>query len=180
MNELFVRQSFLQRMVAFLGICGCVSCYVAMFPAMLLGIVGTVGISSSTSIPLLNAYMDSVLFQPILILSIFFLIAGLLPSGARPIIVAVLGGLGVFVSMNVYMSEWLFTMSFSLISLAYFLAFRKTKAPQLQFAIVLLLAIVTLGVMDIVRSVFSAPPPHIPADVQQQRIDNRTMDIMNL
>lgn len=147
------------KLLPSLGVCGSVSCYVAMFPAILLGVIGIFGISSSATLSGLNVYANSVFFQPILILSILFLVAGILRYGAQPIALSVLGGIGVFVSMNIYMREWLFTLSFAFISLAYLLVFLKTKSPQFKFALALLLAVVILGVIDIGRTSFASPNP---------------------
>ncbi len=130
-----------------------------MFPAILLGIVGIFGLSSSRTLDGLNAYMGSMLFQPILIVSILFLIIGLLRYGKTPLVLSVLGGIGIFVSMNFYMTKWLFTLSFGILALAYYLAFRKSKASQLKVALALLLAVVVLGAVDIGRTTFSSPNP---------------------
>ena len=144
------------KTLSFLGVCGCNSCYVAMFPAILLGIIGVFGLSSAQTLGALNAYMGSVLFQPILIISILLLIVGLLRYGKTPITLSVLAGIGIFVSMNFYMRNWLFTLSFVILTLAYYLAFRKTKTPQLKIALVFLIAVVLLGVVDIGRSLLPA------------------------
>lgn len=150
-------KAFGEKLRAFLGVCGCFSCYAAMFPAILLGIVGIFGFSSPQTLDALNAYMGSVLFQPILIISILLLIVGLLHYGKTPLVLSVLAGIGIFVSMNFYMRGWLFTLSFGILALAYYLAFRKTKAQQLKVALVLLLAVVFLGVIDVGRTAFSSP-----------------------
>jgi len=151
-----------EKLRAFLGVCGCLSCYAAMFPAILLGIVGIFGVSSSQTLNTLNAYMDSALFQPILIISILFLIIGLLHYGRIPLSLSIVAGLGIFVSMNFYMREWLFTFSFGILALAYYLAFKKTKTGTLKIALVLLLLVVVLGVIDLGRSALSAPSPSQP------------------
>lgn len=143
------------KLTSFLGVCGCVSCYIAMFPAILIGLIGIVGLSTSATAGALNAYMASALFQPILILSILFLITGIFRYGAVPLWLSLLGGIGVFASMNFYMHAWLFTLSFTLLALAYYLAYRKSKSPQLKFALVLLLAVVVLGAADTGRSLSS-------------------------
>ncbi|MBI3576944.1 hypothetical protein HY086_02825, partial [Candidatus Gottesmanbacteria bacterium] len=70
----------------------------------------------------LNAYTASALFQPILIVSIIFIIIGIIPYGKVALWLSTLGGIGIFMSMNFYMREWLFTFSFVLIAFAYFLA----------------------------------------------------------
>jgi len=155
-------KTFGEKLRAFLGICGCLSCYVAMFPAILLGIVGIFGLSSSQTLNALNVYMGSVLFQPILVISILLLIVGLLRYGKTPLVLSILAGLGILASMNFYMTEWLFTLSFGILALAYYLAFRKTKTPQLKVALVLFLAVVILGVIDLGRSALSAPSPSQP------------------
>lgn len=166
------------RLLSFLGVGGSVSCYVAMFPAILLGIVGILGISRAATLNALTAYMGSFLFQLVLILSILFLISGVLKYGAQPVLLSLLGGLGVFASMNLYVSEWLFTLSFAFIALAYLFVFRKTKAPQFKFALVLLIMVVTLGAIDVARSARSAPTPHVPARTHQH--NNRAMDMMKI
>lgn len=127
-----------------------------MFPAILLGIVGIFGLSSSLTLSALNAYMGSVLFQPILIISILLLIIGLLRYEKAPLALSVLAGIGIFVSMNFYMRSWVFTLSFTLLALAYYLAFRRTKVPQLKIALIFLIAVVLLGVVDIGHSVLPA------------------------
>jgi len=146
------------KILSFLGVCGCLSCYVAMFPAILLGIVGIFGVSSSQTLNALNTYMGSVLFQPILIISILFLIIGVLRYGKIPLSLSIVAGLGIFVSMNFYMQEWLFTLSFVILALAYYLAFQKAKTGTLKIALVLLLAVVVLGIIDLGRSALSTPP----------------------
>ena len=154
---------FGEKLRAFLGVCGCLSCYVAMFPAILLGIVGIFGVSSSQTQNALNAYMGSVLFQPILIISTLFLIISLLRYGKFPLGLSIVAGLGIFVSMNFYMREWLFTLSFGILALAYYLAFQKAKTRTLKIALVLLLAVVLLGVIDLGRSALSTPSPSPPS-----------------
>ncbi len=72
------------RILSFLGVCGCISCYVAMFPALLLGLIGVLGFSQPSTVSALDAYMGFVLFQPILIVSILFLAAGMLRYGKLP------------------------------------------------------------------------------------------------
>ena len=154
-----------EKLRAFLGVCGCLSCYAAMFPAILLGIVGIFGVSSSQTQNALNAYMGSVLFQPTLIISILFLIISLLRYGKIPLSLSIIAGLGIFVSMNFYMREWLFTLSFGILALAYYLAFRKAKTRQLKVALVLLLAVVILGVIDLGRSIVPIrSEPAIPSN----------------
>jgi len=138
-----------------------------MFPAILLGIIGILGLSQLSTISALNAYVASVLFQPILVVSITFLIVGIIPYGKAPLWLSTLGGIGIFMSMNFYMQEWLFTFSFMLIALAYFLALRDTKTPQFKFAFVLLTVVVIFGVIDTVRS------------LQSQLMNNNTMNMMN-
>jgi len=138
-----------------------------MFPAILLGVIGILGLSQLSTISALNAYAASALFQPILVVSIILLIVGIIPYGKASLWLSTLGGIGIFVSMNFYMREWLFTFSFVLIALAYFLALRHTKTPQLKFAFVLLTAVVILGIIDTVRS------------LQPQLMNNNTMNMMN-
>lgn len=65
---------------------------------------------------------------------------------------SILDGIGIFISMNFYMREWLFTFSFALVVLAYFFALCQTKSPQLKFVFILLVAVVILGVIDVGRS----------------------------
>jgi len=137
-----------------------------MFPALLLGIIGVLGFSQSSMVSALNAYTGFVLFQPILIVSIIFLVAGMLRYGKLPLWLSILGGIGIFLSMNVYMREWLFTLSFAVVALAYYLALRHTKSPQLTFALVLLVGVVGLGVVDIGRSL--ATPPSNPSQARPQ------------
>lgn len=167
-NQTGDNKAFGEKLRSFLGICGCLSCYIAMFPAILLGIVGIFGLSNAQTLNALNAYMGSVLFQPILIISILFLIVGLLRYGKMPIVLSALAGIGIFVSMNFYMRSWFFTFSFALLALAYFLAYRKSKSTQLKTAIVLISAVVILGVIDIGRTAFSSPNPQNNIVPQQQ------------
>lgn len=155
------------KLTSFLGVCGCVSCYVAMFPAILLGVIGVLGLSTSATAGALNAYMASVFFQPVLVVSIFFLIAGIFRYGAVPLWLSLLGGIGVFASMNLYMHAWLFTLSFTLLALAYFLAYQKSRAPQLKFAFILLALVVLLGIVDVGRDVFAATGPKDATAPQQ-------------
>lgn len=165
---------FGEKLRSFLGVCGCLSCYVAMFPAILLGVMGIIGLSSSQTLNALNAYMGSVLFQPILVISILFLIIGLLRYGRIPLILSIIAGLGIFVSMNFYMRGWLFTLSFGILALAYYLAFQKTKAQPLKITLILLLAVVALGIIDIGRAAFSSPSSSdsaSPAAIPQNRMD---------
>mgnify|MGYP001581705186 CR=1 FL=1 len=167
-NQTSGDKAFGEKLRAFLGVCGCLSCYVAMFPAILLGIVGIFGLSSSQAQNALNTYMSSILFQPILIISILFLIVSLLRYGKIPLSLSIVAGLGIFVSMNFYMTEWLFTLSFGILALAYYIAFRKTKANPLKIALVLLLAVVVLGIIDIGRAAFLSPNPQNNNAPQQQ------------
>lgn len=167
-NEPILSSNAKTKISSFLGVCGCISCYIAMFPAILLGIVGIFGLSNAQTLGALNAYMGSVLFQPILIISILLLIIGLLRYGKTPIALSVLAGIGIFVSMNFYMKNWLFTLSFVILALAYYLAFRETKTQQLKIALVFLAAVVLLGVVDIGRTVFSPPNPQNNNIPQQQ------------
>lgn len=155
--------AFGEKLRTLLGVCGCISCYFAMFPAIALGIVGIFGLSTSQTLDALNAYMGSVLFQPILVLSILLLVAGLLRYGKTPLILSILAGIGIFTSMNFYMRAWLFTLSFAVLALAYYFAFRKAKIPQLKITLIFIIAVVLLGVVDIGRSVLpvqSSTPNH--------------------
>jgi len=161
-----------EKLRAFLGVCGCLSCYVAMFPAIILGIIGIIGLSTSQTLNVLNAYMSSILFQPILIISILLLIVGLLRYGKTPLVLSILAGFGIFVSMNFYMRAWLFTLSFGILALAYYLALEKSKTKQLKVALVFLLAVVILGVVDLGRSI--VPTRSQPA------IPSNNMDMMNM
>ena len=177
-NQTGGNTAFGEKLRAFLGICGCLSCYAAMFPAILLGIVGILGLSSAQTFDALNAYMGSVLFQPILIISILLLIIGLLRYGKTPLVLSILAGIGIFASMNFYMRAWLFTLSFGILALAYYLAFRKTKAQPLKIALVLLLAVVLLGAIDLGRFaissyLFSPSQPSIPPNPNN-------VDMMNM
>lgn len=156
------------KLLSFLGVCGCVSCYFAMFPAILLGIVGVLGLSTSATTGALNAYMNSIFFQPILVFSILFLIIGLIRYGNTPLLLSVVSGVGIFVSMNFYMRSWFFTLSFALLALAYFFAYRKLKSAQLKIALILILAVVILGVIDIGRTAFLSPNPQNNAVPRQQ------------
>lgn len=167
-NQIGDNKAFGEKLRSFLGVCGCLSCYIAMFPAILLGIVGIFGLSSTQTLDALNAYMSSVLFQPILIISILLLIVGLLRYGKTLIVLSALAGIGIFVSMNLYMRSWFFTFSFVLLALAYLLAYRKSKSMQLKMAFVLILAVVILGVIDIGRIAFSSPNPQNNIVPQQQ------------
>lgn len=160
------------KISSFLGVCGCLSCYIAMFPAILLGIIGILGLSQSRATSALNAYMASALFQPILIISILFLIVGIFRYGQASLWLSILGGIGIFVSMNFYMREWLFTLSFALIALAYFFALRQTRSPQLQFAFVLLTTVVILGIVDIGR-------PFLTKDSAPSQTQPLRMKMMN-
>lgn len=166
------------KITSFLGVCGCISCYVAMFPAILLGVIGVLGLSQSSTTSALNAYMDSVLFQPILIVSIIFLVAGIFRYGKLPLWLSILGGIGIFISMSFYMQEWLFTLSFAFLALAYFFALRRTKAPQLKFAFILLAAVVIFGLIDIGRTF--ATKNSTPSQTQPQSTNSNSMDIMNV
>jgi hypothetical protein len=91
------------------------------------------------------------------------LIISLLRYGRIPLSLSIVAGLGIFVSMNFYMREWLFTLSFGILALAYYLAFQKVKTQPLKIALVLLLAVVVLGVTDIGRSALSTPSPSQPS-----------------
>lgn len=153
------------KISSFLGVGGCLSCYVAMFPAILLEIVGILGLSQSAASSALNVYMASVLFQPVLLVSILFLIAGITKYGKLPVGLSVLGGIGIFISMNFSMREWLFTLSFAFVALAYFFAFRQTKATQLKFVFILLVAVVILGIVDMGRILFSFSSTQLPPPV---------------
>lgn len=177
LNEPIISPNAKTKTMSFLGVCGCISCYVAMFPAILLGIIGVFGLSQRGAASALNAYMGSVLFQPILVVSILFLIAGIFRYGKLPVWLSILGGIGIFMSMNFYMREWLFTFSFALIALAYYFALRQTKSPQLKFAFVLLVAVVLFGVVDIGRSLVTknSTLPQAPL----QPINNNSMNTMN-
>lgn len=152
-SQPLLSKSAKDKLLSFFGVCGSLSCYFAMFPAVLLGIVGVLGLSQSSTASALNAYMVSALFQPILIVSIIFLAAGTIRYGKLPLWLSIIGGIGIFASMNFYMREWLFTLSFSFVAFAYFFAFRQTKTPQLKFAFFLLTAVVIFGVFDVGRSV---------------------------
>lgn len=176
-NEPILAPGAKTKLTSFLGVCGCISCYVAMFPAILLAIIGVLGLSQSETQSALNAYMSSTLFQPVLIVSILFLIAGIFRYEKMLLQLSILGGIGIFVSMNFYMREWLFTLSFALVALAYYLALRRTKSPQLKFAFFLLTIVVILGVVDFGRSVVTknlALPQLLP---QTQPANNNMMNM---
>lgn len=143
-----------------------------MFPAMLLGIIGVFGLSQSGATSTLNTYMASPLFQPILIVSIIFLVAGIFPYGKLPLWLSILGGIGIFASMNFYMREWLFTFSFALVAVAYYFALRRMKSSTLKFAFILLAAVVVFGIIDIGR-------PFLVRDSPKPKALPQSMDAMN-
>ena len=147
-NKPIISPNAKTKIMSFLGVCGCISCYVAMFPAILLGVIGILGLSQLSTIFAFNVYAASALFQPILVVSITFLIVGIIRYGKAPLLFAILGGISIFVRMNFYMREWLFTVSFALVTLSYFLAYRKTKSMYLGLSIFLLLLIVIIGAVD--------------------------------
>ena len=151
----FINKSFRGKLLPFLGIFGGVSCYFVMFPTVFLVIVGIFGLSTISTISALNTYMNSIVFQPILIISTIFLIVGLLRFGNLPLGLSIASGIGIFMSMNFYMRSWLFTFSFAILALAYFLAYRKSKSSQLKYALVLIAAVVVLGIVDLGRETFS-------------------------
>jgi len=109
-----------------------------------------------------------VLFQPILIISILFLIISLLRYGKIPLSLSIVAGLGIFVSMNFYMRKWLFTLSFGILALAYYLAYRKSKSVQLKTALILISAVAILGLIDTGRTAFYSPNPQNNNLPQQQ------------
>lgn len=166
-----------EKILSFLGVFGCASCYVAMFPAILFGAIGILGLSPSQAASALNAYMGSVFFQPILAISILLLIAGIFRYGKLPLWLSILGGIGIFVSMNFYMRERLFTLSFAFVALAYFFALRQTKSPQFKFAFILLLAVVLFGVLDISRSL--ATKKSSASQAQPQPTNGNSMNTMD-
>ena len=176
-NEPILTPGATTKLTSFLGVCGCVSCYVAMFPAILLGVVGVLGLSQSSATSALNAYMASALFQPILVVSTIFLVMGVFRYGKISLWLSILGSIGIFVSMNFYMREWLFTLSFAFVALAYYLVLRKTKSPQIKFVFVLLVAVVLLGVIDIGRAL--ATKNSTPSQIQFQHTNSNSMDRMN-
>lgn len=147
-----------EKLFSVLGVCGCISCYFAMFPAILLGMVGVFGLSTASTRGALNAYMNSVLFQPILIASILLLVLGLARYGHIPLVLSGLSGLGIFVSMNIYMRSWLFTLSFLILAAAYYLAYRQSKSAQLKTVLVLIGTVVVLGIVDFGRAALSSAP----------------------
>lgn len=167
-NQKGDNKAFGEKLRTFLGVCGCLSCYIAMFPSILIGIIGILGLSSTQTLDALNVYMGSVLFQPILIISILLLIVGLLRYGKTPLVLSILAGIGIFVSMNFYMRSWFFTFSFALLALAYFLAYRRSKSTQLKVALILISVVVLLGIIDIGRTAFSSPNPQNNIAPQQQ------------
>lgn len=146
---------FGEKLRAFLGVCGCFSCYVAMFPAIVISFVGVLGVSTVGIAGLLTAYQQSFLFQPIFIISLVFLLLTVFPYGKTSFLVTLVGSTGVFASMNFFMQQWLFTLSFAPIALGYFLAYRKTGNGPLKLGFILLLLVVFLGILDIGRSFIS-------------------------
>lgn len=167
-NKTGANKAFGEKLRAFLGICGCLSCYIAMFPAILLSVIGVFGLSQSATSSALNAYLGSALFQPILIISVLLLVVGLLRYGKIPLALSILAGVGIFASMNFYMQGWLFTLSFGVLALAYYLALQKTKAQPLKIALTLLLIVVAVGVIDLARLTLSTKAP----------AQNNSMDMM--
>lgn len=137
-----------QKLLTFFGVCGCLSCYAAMFPVLFIGLFGVLGISSISILGITTTYQHSVLFLPIFIISLAFLLLPILPYGKTAIFLAVVGCIGIYASMTFYMQQWLFTISFALVTISYFLAYHKTKSMSLKLSIFLLLLIVLLGVVD--------------------------------
>lgn len=58
--------------------------------------------------------------------------------------------------MNFYMREWLFMLSFIILAFAYFMAYQKSKLLQLKMALVLVVAVVLLGAIDVARTSLSS------------------------
>ncbi len=113
------------KLLSWLGIGGCISCYVAMTPATILGIVALTGISAAGAAAALAAYTSSSLFVPILVLSVILLVAGTLPRGRPAAIVAVLAGIAIVASMTVFFDNRLFLTGFLLLAAAQLLGLRR-------------------------------------------------------
>lgn len=156
-----------QRILSFLGICGCASCYVAMFPAILVGLVGVLGISTIGITHTLISYQNSFLFLPIFIVSLIFLVISVIRFGKIPIVLTLLGSIGVFASMTFYMQQWFFTISFALIALAYFLSYQKTKMSSLKLSFLLLMLVVVIGAIDAGRGLLVKPSSKTTQPVNQ-------------
>lgn len=166
-NQTGDNKAFGEKLRAFLGVCGCFSCYVAMFPAMLVSLVGVLGVSTVGIAGLLNAYQQSFLFQPIFIISLVFLLLTVFPYGKTSFLVTLIGSTGVLISMNFFMRQWLFTLSFALIALGYFLAYRKTGSMPMKLGFALLIFVVFIGILDIGRSLFLASQKETSQPVNQ-------------
>lgn len=156
-----------QKLLTFLGVCGCASCYVAMFPAILVGLVGVLGISTIGITLLLTSYQNSFLFLPIFIVSLIFLVLSVVRFGKVPLLLTLFGSISVFASMTFYMQQWLFTLSFALIALGYFLAYRKTTSMPMKLGFALLVLVVFIGILDIGRVLFLTSQPTINQPVNQ-------------
>lgn len=166
-NQIGGNVAFGGKLRAFLGVCGCFSCYVAMFPAMLVSLVGVLGVSTVGITGLLTVYQQSFLFQPIFIISLVFLLLTVFPYGRTSFLVTLTGSTGAFVSMNFFMQQWLFTLSFALIALGYFLAYRKTGSMPMKLGFVLLILVVFIGILDIGRVLFFTSQSKINQPVNQ-------------
>ena len=116
-----------QKFASWLGIVGASSCYLAMFPLSVVAILGIVGISATGILFALNTYMVSVLFQPVLFLSLALLVIGAIPWGLIPTTLALLAGLLIYLSMNIYIKAWLFLLAFLLLALAPLVGEYNTK-----------------------------------------------------
>lgn len=157
-----------ERLLTFLGTCGSLSCYTAMFPTILVSLVGALGISTIGITGLLATYQQSFLFQPILIISLVFLLLTVFPYGKIPFLITVIGSTGVFLSMNFYMQQWLFTLSFALIALGYFLSYRKINSKHLKLGFILLILVVFLGILDMGRDLLLVPKTTQPVNQMDQ------------
>lgn len=167
LEKIHTTESKKQRFLRILGICGCTSCYVAMFPAILVGFIGVFGLSTIGVARLLTSYQNSFLFFPIFIISLIFLIASVFRFGKTPLLLTLLGSIGVFVSMTFYMQRWLFTLSFALIAVSYFLSYRKTKMNSLKLGFILLMLVVFLGIIDTGRGFLTKSPQSVNKSVNQ-------------
>ncbi len=137
-----------RRILTWLGIVGSASCYVAMFPLSLVGILGLLSISSSAVIPALNAYMVSPLFQPILLFSIVLLIVGMVPFGKTATALSIAAGVLIFVSMNVSMRPWIFLFSFFVLAVARIVGmYQRERAFSFQALLVSALPFILIALI---------------------------------
>ena len=146
-----------QKLLAFLGIGGSLSCYIAMFPMLFISLLGALGISSTGILAMLTAYQQSFLFSPVFLASLLFLLIAVIPYGKTPLFLALVGSLGVFTSMTFFMQQWLFILSFAVVALAYFLSYRKSRSMPLKLGFILLMFVVFIGILDMSRVFLVAP-----------------------